>query len=102
MIVPGHEPREPTTMRLLGPLWVVGEGLVRHPQVLGSVDGQPDALVPQRPQLALRGECREGRRLVVAALGKALERLLAQGIDPAADPLVEPRRLAETRHQVVV
>src|SRR5215468_2709514 len=96
MIVPGHEPREPTTMRLRGPPRVLGEVLARHPQVLGSVDGQPDALVPERAESPRRCELRERRGLVVTALGKTRERVVAEHVDAAADPVVEPRCLAET------
>src|SRR3954451_22057628 len=39
---------------------------------------------------------------MVAALREASERLLAEGVDAATDPLVESRRLAEACHQVVV
>ena len=58
--------------------------------------------MPQRAQASLGGELREGGRLVVAALREALERLLAEDVDAAADPLVEPRRLAKAGDQVVV
>ena len=49
--------------------------------------------VSQRPVVAVRaeaplgGELGERRRLVVAALGKPLERLLAEDVDAAADPV---------------
>src|SRR6478752_7467589 len=70
---------------------MLGEVLARHPQVLGSVDGQPDALVPERAQAPLGGQLGKGAGLVVAALGEALERLLA-----------EPRCLPEAGHMIVV
>src|SRR4029079_4825803 len=95
-------PGEPTTLRLPGPPGVFGEVLARHPQVFRRVDGEPDALVPERAQAPSGRELRERARLVVAALGEALERLFAEHVDAAADPLVEARGLSESGDEVVV
>ena len=48
------------------------------------------------------GELGEGRRLVVALLREALERLLGQDVDPAVDPVRDARDLVEAGDDVVV
>src|SRR3954465_2096844 len=102
----GHEPREPTTLRLRTraprPLRVLREVLLRDTEVLGRVDRQPDPLVAQGVQPALRCQLGERRRLVVALLGQPLERLVTEDVDAATHPLVEPRRFPKAGPAVVV
>src|SRR5439155_5289815 len=99
-------PGEPTTLRcgfpLAGPVGVRRQVLPCNSKVLRRVDGQPDPLVPVRVEPPFRRELREGARLVVAALREARERLLAEDVDAAADPVLEPWRLAEARHEVLL
>ena len=64
-------------------------------EVLRRVDGQPQALVAERAQTPLGGELRERGRLVVAALGQAGERLLAEDVEAGVDPVRQRGRLAE-------
>src|SRR5207248_3620050 len=87
---------------LLRPTWIGGEVLLGETEVLRRVHRQPEALVPQRPQAALGGELGKGRRLVVAPLGEAFERLVAEDVDAAADPLVEAGRLAEAGDEIAL
>src|SRR2546426_8479200 len=84
------------------PVRVRGEVLVGNPEVLRSVHSQPDSLVPERMEPPFRGELREGARLVVAVLRKARQRLVAEDVDTAADPVIEARSFAETRHDVLL
>jgi hypothetical protein len=58
--------------------------------------------VSKRVQAALGGERGERRLLVVAALRQAFERVVVEDVDPAADPVGQPRRLAEPAHDVLV
>src|SRR6266498_4225426 len=58
--------------------------------------------MPKRVQPALGSELREGRRLVIAALRQALDRLCAEHVDAAADPVLEARSLAEGGHEIVL
>src|SRR5215204_1567875 len=44
---------------------------------------------------------RRSSGLVIAPLGETLERLLAEDVDAAADPVLEARSLAEAGHEVV-
>src|SRR5437588_8482118 len=76
--------------------------LFRDAQVLRRVDRQPEPLVPVRTQRSFGGELRERARLVIAPLGEPGERLLAEDVDTAADPLVEARCLAEPGDEVAV
>src|ERR687892_1030650 len=77
------------------------EVLLGRAQVLGRVDRQPDALMAERTEATLGGERGEGRALVVASLGQACERLLAQHVDAAARPERQPGRLPEARDDVL-
>src|SRR5258705_14021095 len=86
----------------LRPVRICGEVLLGETQVLRCVHRQPDALVPQGPQAALAGELGKDRRLVVAALREALERLVPEDVDATAHPLVKAGRLAEAGDQVAV
>ena len=74
--------REPLGMRV--------DVLGRDPQLLRRVDRQPEAVVAvARAALPSRGELREGRRLVVAAVGEALDRLVGEDVVAAVDPVRE-------------
>src|SRR5207253_1922340 len=84
------------------PVGVGGDVVLRDAEVLRRVDGDPEALVPVRAQLALGSQRRERGRLVVALLGQPLERLLAEDVDAAAHPVREPRLLLEAEHRVVL
>ena len=75
--------------------------LLRALEILRCVDGEPLAVVAERAQTALGGELRERARLVVAALGEPLERLLVQHVHAHVDPVRELRRLAEAAHGAV-
>src|SRR6266516_1622982 len=70
-------------------------------QVLGRVDSDPEALVPEAEELSLRGQLGERRLFVVAALRHAGKRLVAQDIDAGIDPVRQARRFAESGHAVV-
>src|SRR3954468_2458255 len=85
----GQRPLHGWAILRLKPLRVLGEVLLGAPQVLRRVDGQPQPLVTESGQAALGGELWEGRRLVVAALGEARERLVSERIDAAADPALD-------------
>src|SRR5205085_12270623 len=61
-----------------------------------------EALVAEGAQAALGGEIGERRRLVVAALGKAPERLLGEDVDPAVHPVRDAPGLSEAGHDVVL
>src|SRR5207249_4332025 len=84
------------------PVRMGGHELLGAAQVLRRVDGEPDALVPERRELALGREVRERAQLVVAPLREALERLLVEHVDARVDPVVELRRLAEAGDHVAV
>src|ERR1700675_685764 len=58
--------------------------------------------MPESTELAFSGELGEGRRLVVALLGEALERLLAQDVDTAADPALHRPALRKAGHTIGV
>src|SRR5215217_4288400 len=79
-----------------------GHGLLRLPQILGRVHGQPEPCVAKRVDASLASELRKGRVLVVATLGQTLDGLLAEDVDAAADPVGQLGRLAESRDDVVV
>src|SRR4051812_10529523 len=85
----GQRPLHGWAILRLKPLRVLGEVLLGAPQVLRRVDGQPQPLVTESGQAALGGELWEGRRLVVAALGEARERLVSEHVDAAADPALD-------------
>src|SRR5438105_2292563 len=71
-------------------------------QLLRRVDRQPEAFVPVREQLSVGDELRKRRRLVVAALGEAFDRLLGEDVDPAVDPVRDPTAFAESLDDVPV
>src|SRR4249919_2239184 len=66
--------------------------LLRQTQLLRRVDGQPDPLVAEGAQAPERGELGERGRLVIAPLRQGRERLLAERVDAAADPILEEPR----------
>src|SRR5436309_6505592 len=66
-------------------------------EVLRSIHGDPESLVPKSEQLPLTRELGEGRLLVVALFRHARQRLLVQHVDPGIDPVRQARRLAEAR-----
>src|SRR5262245_16656868 len=81
---------------------MLGHEVLRLAQVLGRVDREPDALVTKASQLALLSEVGERRRLVVALVREAGERLVAESVDAGVDPVVEEWRLAEAGDAAVV
>src|SRR5215208_4217464 len=75
---------------------------VRDAQLLGRVDGQPQAVVPVRAQAPLLDELGERRRLVVAPVREAAYGLRREHVDAAVDPVRDPAALAEADDDVVV
>src|SRR5215211_5952721 len=84
------------------PLRMRADVLVCRAEVLGGVHRQPDPVVTERSQTAARRQRREGGRLVVAPLRELRERLLAEDVEPAADPVRQHAGLVEARDEVAV
>src|SRR5919197_3157198 len=64
-------------------------------QILGRVDRQPEAAVAKGAELSFSRELRKRRRLVVAALGEALQCLGPEHVDAAAHPAVDRAAFGE-------
>src|SRR6187551_292698 len=79
-----------------------GHDFLGLPEILGRVHGQPEPRVAERLHASLAGELRKGRVLVIAALRQAVERLLPEDVDAAADPVRELRRLPKAGDDIVV
>src|SRR5581483_7106422 len=96
--------RRPCSAPILSrePLRARGNLLLGGPQLLRRVDRQPEAGVPERVQPPLCGELRKRRRLVVALLREARDRLVAQHVVAAVDPERDAAALAEPVDHVVV
>src|SRR5689334_8174521 len=84
------------------PLRVGSDVLAGDAELLGGVDREPEAFVPVGVQAALGDELGERRRLVVAPLREALDRLLGEDVDAAVHPVRDPASLAEALDDVVL
>src|SRR5262249_61272503 len=62
----------------------------------------PETLVPVGVQPAFLDELGEGGRLVVAAVGEAVDRFLREDVDAAVHPVRDPATLAEADDNIVV
>src|SRR5215211_5388439 len=70
------------------------------PEILGSVHRHPEALVPKGGQLSFGRQLGKRRPLVVSSLRQALERLRAEEVDTAADPVRKSRSLLKARDEI--
>jgi hypothetical protein len=79
-----------------------GNMLFCPPQVLGSVDRDPETVVPERVQPPGGRQLGERRALVVSPLRKALDRLLSEYVHTTADPDRQECCLVEPCHDIAV